>query len=271
MSLWHDDSHGSATPKGLARRQLLAEAAGAILTEYGHEAVRHRAVAQEAGLPLAPRRTTSTRSPTSCERRSSTPARSTRRRWSSVAVHCPSARAARARLLMPSPGSLVGDWPMTRLVTRCELFVLAVRHPEFAEIVTQRHDQVSSVVAQVLAKSKRHHSPEQVHRGWWPSRTARCWSGSPRRPGSRIRPGASPTPSSRSSTSSPRPWSRSPPAATKLADVAKPEIANVLASRYASTELADIWSPRAKIAAERRLWIAGCGRRKNSASTFPTE
>jgi len=38
--------------------------------------------------------------------------------------------------------------------------------------------------------------------------------------------------------------------------VAKPEIANVLASRYASTELADIWSPRAKIAAERRLWIA---------------
>ena len=38
--------------------------------------------------------------------------------------------------------------------------------------------------------------------------------------------------------------------------MAKPEIANVLASRYASTELADIWSPRAKIAAERRLWIA---------------
>ncbi|GAA3027677.1 adenylosuccinate lyase [Gordonia defluvii] len=38
--------------------------------------------------------------------------------------------------------------------------------------------------------------------------------------------------------------------------MAKPEIANVLASRYASAQLADIWSPRTKIAAERRLWIA---------------
>ncbi|MFT4200949.1 adenylosuccinate lyase [Gordonia sp. (in: high G+C Gram-positive bacteria)] len=38
--------------------------------------------------------------------------------------------------------------------------------------------------------------------------------------------------------------------------MAKPEIANVLAGRYASAELADIWSPRTKIAAERRLWIA---------------
>ncbi|QKT06226.1 adenylosuccinate lyase [Gordonia sp. X0973] len=36
----------------------------------------------------------------------------------------------------------------------------------------------------------------------------------------------------------------------------KPEIANVLASRYASEQLADIWSPRTKIAAERQLWIA---------------
>ncbi|GAB18742.1 adenylosuccinate lyase [Gordonia effusa NBRC 100432] len=36
----------------------------------------------------------------------------------------------------------------------------------------------------------------------------------------------------------------------------KPAISNVLASRYASAELAEIWSPRNKIAAERQLWIA---------------
>jgi len=38
--------------------------------------------------------------------------------------------------------------------------------------------------------------------------------------------------------------------------VSKPAIANVLASRYASTDLAELWSATTKIALERRLWIA---------------
>ncbi len=33
-------------------------------------------------------------------------------------------------------------------------------------------------------------------------------------------------------------------------------IPNVLASRYASDEMVAIWSPEAKIVAERRLWLA---------------
>ncbi|MCB0945129.1 MAG: adenylosuccinate lyase, partial [Mycobacterium sp.] len=33
-------------------------------------------------------------------------------------------------------------------------------------------------------------------------------------------------------------------------------IPNVLASRYASAEMVAIWSPQAKIIAERRLWLA---------------
>ncbi|NUT43918.1 MAG: adenylosuccinate lyase [Thermoactinospora sp.] len=37
---------------------------------------------------------------------------------------------------------------------------------------------------------------------------------------------------------------------------AKPRIPNVLAARYASAELARIWSPEAKVVAERRLWLA---------------
>lgn len=36
----------------------------------------------------------------------------------------------------------------------------------------------------------------------------------------------------------------------------KPAISNVLASRYASADLAEIWSPRNKIILERRLWLA---------------
>ncbi len=38
--------------------------------------------------------------------------------------------------------------------------------------------------------------------------------------------------------------------------VTTPQIPDVLATRYASAELAEIWSPRAKVILERRLWIA---------------
>jgi DNA-binding transcriptional regulator YbjK len=41
------------TPKGERRRQALVEAAAALLVEGGFDAVRHRAVAERAGLPLA--------------------------------------------------------------------------------------------------------------------------------------------------------------------------------------------------------------------------
>ncbi len=36
----------------------------------------------------------------------------------------------------------------------------------------------------------------------------------------------------------------------------RPRIPNVLAGRYASTELLSIWSPEEKIRMERRLWLA---------------
>ena len=42
-----------ATEKGERRRQALTEAAGELLREGGFEALRHRAVAERAGLPLA--------------------------------------------------------------------------------------------------------------------------------------------------------------------------------------------------------------------------
>ncbi|WP_018686678.1 TetR/AcrR family transcriptional regulator [Actinokineospora enzanensis] len=43
----------ASTPKGERRRQALVEAAAELLVEGGFEAVRHRAVAERAGLPLA--------------------------------------------------------------------------------------------------------------------------------------------------------------------------------------------------------------------------
>ncbi|MEU5691300.1 TetR family transcriptional regulator C-terminal domain-containing protein [Actinosynnema sp. NPDC020468] len=43
----------AATPKGERRRQALVEAAAGLLVDGGFDAVRHRAVAERAGLPLA--------------------------------------------------------------------------------------------------------------------------------------------------------------------------------------------------------------------------
>ncbi|WP_410627573.1 TetR/AcrR family transcriptional regulator [Amycolatopsis sp. cmx-8-4] len=43
----------AATPKGERRRGALVEAAAKLLVEGGFDAVRHRAVAERAGLPLA--------------------------------------------------------------------------------------------------------------------------------------------------------------------------------------------------------------------------
>jgi DNA-binding transcriptional regulator YbjK len=44
---------GAVTPKGERRRYALVKAAAELLCEGGFEAVRHRAVARRAGLPLA--------------------------------------------------------------------------------------------------------------------------------------------------------------------------------------------------------------------------
>src|SRR3954471_15740661 len=43
----------ASTPKGERRRQALVEAATELLIESGFDGVRHRAVAERAGLPLA--------------------------------------------------------------------------------------------------------------------------------------------------------------------------------------------------------------------------
>src|SRR5690606_27118621 len=37
---------------------------------------------------------------------------------------------------------------------------------------------------------------------------------------------------------------------------AKPDLPNVLAARYASTEIVELWSPTRKVVLERELWLA---------------
>jgi len=49
----HARSDAAVTPKGERRRYALVSAAADLLCEGGFDAVRHRAVARRAGLPLA--------------------------------------------------------------------------------------------------------------------------------------------------------------------------------------------------------------------------
>lgn len=48
-----DTSSSASTPKGERRRNALIESAAELLEDGGFDAVRHRAVAERAGLPLA--------------------------------------------------------------------------------------------------------------------------------------------------------------------------------------------------------------------------
>ena len=52
---------------------------------------------------------------------------------------------------------------------------------------------------------------------------------------------------------------------------AKPQIPNVLAGRYASTAMAEIWSPEAKVVQERRLWLAVAAAQADLGVEIPVE
>ena len=51
----------------------------------------------------------------------------------------------------------------------------------------------------------------------------------------------------------------------------KPDIPNVLASRYASTAMSTLWSPEHKILLERQLWIAVMKAQKDLGIDIPQE
>ena len=51
----------------------------------------------------------------------------------------------------------------------------------------------------------------------------------------------------------------------------KKQIANVLANRYASAELVDLWSAETKIILERQLWIAVLKAQRDLGVDAPAE
>ncbi|MFT4200950.1 TetR/AcrR family transcriptional regulator [Gordonia sp. (in: high G+C Gram-positive bacteria)] len=154
----------AATPKGLARRQLLAEAAGALLMAHGHEAVRHRAVAQQAGLPLASTTyyfdSLDELLKAAVEYTCEVDAREMTDRCAALPAQTRGARDTAAALAEV----FVGNGGSSNLAARYELFVLAARHPELAALIAARQGRVEEIAAQVLTKSRRHSAPEGVHK-----------------------------------------------------------------------------------------------------------
>lgn len=145
-----------ATPKGQARRQLLAEAAGALLVQHGHEAVRHRAVAERAGLPLASTtyyfNSLTDLLAAAVEYTCEVDAREMTDRCEAMPERPRDARDTAAALAQVFVGDGVSS---TNLAARYELFVLAARHPELTAAITARQEQVEQTATEVLVKSGR--------------------------------------------------------------------------------------------------------------------
>lgn len=153
----------AATPKGLRRRSRLVEAAGDLLREGGFDAIRHRAVADRAQLPLA----STTYYFDSLEelmaeaaaclygkderdiaaRREALP---TRRRGSHA-----TAEALAEVFVGPRT-------PLEVLATRYETIALAARYPRLRAVVSRRRPLLSEMHGDVLRKSHRRTDPTHI-------------------------------------------------------------------------------------------------------------
>jgi DNA-binding transcriptional regulator YbjK len=156
----------AVTPKGERRRYALVSAAAELLREGGFEAVRHRAVARRAGLPLA----------------------STTYYFSSLDdliakaiehIGAQEAEQLRARLAGLSRRKrgvestadvlvdlLLGDCPNAHmsewLISRYERYVVCARQPALREIQRRIHQQRADAVIEAVERSGRSVGSDRV-------------------------------------------------------------------------------------------------------------
>lgn len=146
----------AATPKGLRRRARLVEAAAELLMAGGVDAVRHRAVAERAGLPLASTTyyfgSLDDLLAAAVTHVSATDAASISDRCESL----PRRRRGAAATADVLADVFVGrDATPEQLATRYELVVLATRYTGLQGAIRERRGLLSSLHIDVLAKSGR--------------------------------------------------------------------------------------------------------------------
>ncbi|RVW00688.1 TetR/AcrR family transcriptional regulator [Rhodococcus xishaensis] len=148
------------TPKGERRRQALVTAAADLLLEGGFDAVRHRAVASRADLPLASttyyfgsldelvalavEHNGNRELDTMRERVDGLPQR---RRGGEATVDL-------IVELLVGPEE-VDDGGRERLIARYERFLASARHPELRDVQLRLRAQLDDLLAEVLRRSSR--------------------------------------------------------------------------------------------------------------------
>jgi DNA-binding transcriptional regulator YbjK len=149
----------AVTPKGVRRRYALVSAAADLLCEGGFDAVRHRAVARRAGLPLAS--TTyyfSSLDDLIAKAVEHVGTRETEQLHSRVAALSRRKRGAEstADVLVDL---LVSDEPGTRdaeqLISRYERYIACARQPGLRDVQRQIMKQRTDAVVEVVERSGR--------------------------------------------------------------------------------------------------------------------
>lgn len=149
----------AVTPKGVRRQYALVSAAAALLCEGGFEAVRHRAVARRAGLPLAA--TTYYFSSLddlivkAVEHIGMLEAQQLRERVAALSRRRRGAEATADALV----DLLVGDQPESRgseqLISRYERYITCARQPALREVQRRILQQRTDAVIKVVERSGR--------------------------------------------------------------------------------------------------------------------
>ncbi len=147
------------TPKGERRRYALISAAAELLREEGFEAVRHRAVARRAGLPLAS--TTYYFSSLddlvhkAVEYICAVEVAQLRARVDALPRRRRGAEATADVLVDLLVGDLEGEASSEELISRYERYIACARQPELREIQHRLSRQRVEAVAEAIGRSGR--------------------------------------------------------------------------------------------------------------------
>ena len=152
----------AVTPKGERRRFALVCAAADLLCEGGFEAVRHRAVAERAGLPLAS--TTYYFSSldelieNAVEYLGAEEVADLRTRVKALPRRRRAADAAADVLV----DLLAADPTREQLISRYERYIACARHPGLRDVEQRLHDQRVAAVCEAMARSGRRARPDMM-------------------------------------------------------------------------------------------------------------
>ncbi|QBJ97224.1 TetR family transcriptional regulator [Rhodococcus sp. ABRD24] len=152
----------AATPKGERRRQALVVAAADLLLEGGFDAVRHRAVATRAGLPLASTTyyfgSLDELVALAVEHNGNRELDAIRERIEEVTQRRRGVESTVdliVDLLVGPDLDGEGDGARERLIARYERFVASARHPELREVQLRLRAQLDDLLTEVLRRSGR--------------------------------------------------------------------------------------------------------------------